>query len=506
MSFPVRPGRKPRLIKQIPKPTRKIISYDEIIAIIDNIFICNYWEKKIGRSRLVGLEQFNKWKGYFDSIQTHNLDIPRLSSDIFPTNGNFVNIGQEKLPYIINELLLIGEGKISLCGGALVSIFQDSYIEDYDIFFHCQSVDEADKILNDCCVYIENNNYRVTYKRSQGVLTVEIANMKIQFIRRVYQGKDQILLGFDMAGCRLGYNPIDGFFATICGALAVCMKSFPLDITQRSMSFKHRLEKYTGKGFSILLPGLPIHLDKDIKTADGRLLYNSKDKSHKFKSKYDDNYNRIHDTEYEDKDEEEFNDSDYEGIWSNWYIISKERFHNVTFESENYDEICNLPDELVKKSINQGTLFRIRASEMTMKAKTVYNFMGDNYNEYNVTRYVKGNKRLADKLWKERCDYYIEKAKDCAKLCIEEPWKYKNPESQSFGKFSPIIENPRKWYGEHYQSVEVGLKMDKFQALMDCRKNIYYINNVPTEIFKIICEYWLKAEVDLARDKLYALI
>jgi hypothetical protein len=47
--------------------------------------------------------------------------------------------------------------------------------------------------------------------------------------------------------------------------------------------------------------------------------------------------------------------------------------------------------------------------------------------------------------------------------------------------------------------------MDKFQALMDCRKNIEYISNLPKEIFGIICEYWLKYEADNARKRLLML-
>lgn len=61
--------------------------------------------------------------------------------------------------------------------------------------------------------------------------------------------------------------------------------------------------------------------------------------------------------------------------------------------------------------------------------------------------------------------------------------------------------DPRTWYGYYYQPMIIGLDNDKFQALMDCRKNIEYINNLPTEIFKHICNYWLQYEVELVRLK-----
>src|ERR1700722_11865780 len=90
----------------------------------------------------------------------------------------------------------------------------------------------------------------ISYERSLGVDTIAFSGTeKIQFIRRVYKSKDQVLLGFDLAGCRYGWNPFDGFFTTICGAIAFALQAFPIDLTQRSFSHSYRLEKY-GKYFN----------------------------------------------------------------------------------------------------------------------------------------------------------------------------------------------------------------------------------------------------------------
>src|SRR5579863_6300484 len=48
--------------------------------------------------------------------------------------------------------------------------------------------------------------------------------------------------------------------------------------------------------------------------------------------------------------------------------------------------------------------------------------------------------------------------------------------------------------------------MDRFQALMDCRKNVECLNTVPSDIFRIICLYWFEAEVKLARMRLFNLV
>jgi len=465
------------------------LTYEQIMYIINDIFLCNFLEKRRGKANLVNLDQIIKWNKYFEHIRTN--DIPNVSAyrsynfEITPNAVQDFLIAKYPLVY---EILLIGNGKLSLCGGSIVDIVRGSYLNDFDFFFHCDSIEEADDILNRCLLLIDEHDTK--YTRSQGVLTVYLTENsdKLQFIRRIYKTKDQILLGFDMAACRIGYNPIDGVFATICGGLAIAMRSFPVDVTQRSLSFIHRLKRYNSKGFDLMLPGIPLNFNKDVMTYDGEFRH---DDDQKYTFSYDIPY---HDSDYEDDG------------YANWYLIAKEKYHNVTFVCDNLNELLNLPDTVIEKSILRGKIAKPPSKIQRQAAITVINFMGDKYFEYITTRYVNNDKIGADKMWKDKFDYYIEKAKECIKLCQENPWKYKDPGSQSFGKFNPIIEDPRKWYGDVYQSVEVGLKMDRFQALMDCRKNIGYINNLPKELFKYICHFWLIAETKDAYDRLFSYV
>ena len=46
--------------------------------------------------------------------------------------------------------------------------------------------------------------------------------------------------------------------------------------------------------------------------------------------------------------------------------------------------------------------------------------------------------------------------------------------------------------------------MERLQAFYDCRKNIEFMA-MPDEIFKMLCEYWFKAEVAAARQRLFSL-
>ena len=117
--------------------------------------------------------------------------------------------------------------------------------------------------------------------------------------------------------------------------------------------------------------------------------------------------------------------------------------------------------------------------------------------------YIDKDLALADTIWEEASRFYINKAKEVVKLIKDNPWKYKDPGSQSFGKFNPIIADPREWYGQkNYKPVVVGLSVERLQAFYDCRKNIDYVNMIPEEIFKIICNWWFVMEALDARDTL----
>src|SRR5205085_9221114 len=191
-----------------------------------------------------------------------------------------------------------------------------------DLFFHCESIGEADDLLDKCMKYIGSLALKkICYKRSQYVQTIKILNtLSIKFIRRVYKTKDQILLGFDLAGSRLGWNPKDGLFATICGALAFAMRGFALDLTRRNISFGHRINKYIHKGFHILLPGVSVL--NNIETPDGILKFH-KDKQFSFCT-------TITEKSSDDNDNDKF---------INWVLICDGRDENVTFLSNKLDDI-----------------------------------------------------------------------------------------------------------------------------------------------------------------------
>ena len=465
---------------------KKTISYKDTMKLIDYIFISNYWDKKRGNATLVDAKQIGKWMKHFKDIK---FGMRSSRSNYFYRRGNLKD-NLDQLPSLINncdivrEILLLGNGKISLCGGSLLELINDDQNgNDWDFFFHCETIEEADDLLSRCLLLLENNRlnglqFPVDHSRNQQVHTVEYGMLTLQFIKRVYKTKDQVLLGFDLAPARIGYNPVDGLFATICGGLSIAMKCFPLDTTQRSMSFGYRLEKYMGKGFKILYPGLSENSNGKIQTPDGKLSYGNNGISFHCKDGFE---------------------SDYEGggNYFNWVYILKEKYHLMTFQG-NLDDILELNEDMVRKSIESHVLFEINQENIkTINVKSYKFFLNDKYKDFIDAFVINEDEERACQIWKDRCEWYVEKGLEIAKSCKENRWKSENPGSQSFGKFNPILEHPKMWYGDNYQSVEVGIKTPQFQELVKILRD-----KVPEDVINLICDYWLKAEVDLARDYL----
>lgn len=474
------------------------LSIDDMQKIINDVFLSNYLDKKIGNAYLVGLNELNVWMKYFSTFNLWNFPKIKSFPAVFPEEIDAVSVNNLMLTTygVINNILLIGDGKLSLCGGALINIltFAQRQVnpDDFDIFFHCASIEEADVILYKCMGFLKKFPH-IHYVRNQYVQTVGFTYnhkyMKIQFIRRIYKSKDQILLGFDLAPSRFGYNPRDGFFSTICGAISFAMRAFPVDLTQRSLSHGRRLNKYMNKGFNVLLPGIRnINIDYNINTPDGTIKY-IKPLEYGFRCKY------------ANSDYESVNDGE-DSTYMNWYYLLTEKYHNIGFASGNMDDIYNLTDNVIESSIKSGPLFDKIERMKQLRFETAHKFLDINYKEFALALYIDRDFEEANRIWVQRWNYYTERAKKAVKLFRDDGWKVENPGSQYFGKFNPVIADPREWYGKDYYPLEVGINMEQFQALMDCIKNIEYMNIIPYDVFKIICEYWVVAEAIDARKRL----
>lgn len=465
--------------------------YTDIYKLINDVFLVNYWDKKRGNAELIGSDKINEWikilRGFDYKHQiAHTQYSKGHDMDPIPSNEELLEIITEKFPLIV-ELLTLAGGKMSLCGGAILALItgHSYFINDFDFFFHTEgSIEEIDNILIQCREILipHTKNFR----RSLGVETFISDRMKIQFIKRIYKSRDQVLLGFDLAGCRFGWNPFDGFFSTYCGGIAYALQAFPVDLTQRSFSHGHRLEKYSFK-FNILLPGFP-KKQEYLTTPDGEFIihnrYHCKCKS---SLHFDFRANYTNDC------------SDYDpSCNNNFYALVSDKLHNITFESENFEDINNLTDECVRQSFEKSWFLRHKKENFKINhgdLPLVKEFMGSLWREFSLAYYTESDYKGASKIWKQAIDNGVETCKRVATSTKEYPWKYKNPGSQSFGKHNPIIADPREWYGPDYRPIIVGISNERYHSLLDSI-------DVPHEIIRIICNYWLWAEANDARTRL----
>jgi hypothetical protein len=346
------------------------------------------------------------------------------------TNFDVEQVLQTKYP-IVYDLLKIS-ADISLCGGSIDSILTGQRVKDFDIFFHCNTEENADKILVECMEYLKP--FAKKFRTTQAVETVWLKDLEIQFIRRVYQTKEQVLIGFDLAPSRLGFNIKDKFFATSCGLIAVKNRWFPVDTNQRSLSFDHRLNKYLNKGYSLLLPGLDPNDSKyntDVwKYRKTGLCFNGK-----FHIKVD--YDSSYTSDYA---------QDIRGYVLPRFVL-KERFECfVLNEGINWIPIKELDD------------IEIDMSNYHYKYDPTVNFIKlffkDQADKFLLAK-VRDDDYTCRKMWSEKYDYYDNLANNFMDIIKENSWKTENPGDQNFGKLHPINAEPEDWYGANYKAFPV---------------------------------------------------
>ena len=250
--------------------------------IIQDTLLCNLYDKRRGNAFLIKNTKFHELSNSYDSFDFSRLNVAIVDGKKRGVlkqafDLNIKNCLEACSPMVL-EILYEAEGKISLCGGSIVDLVDGHRVNDYDLFFHCSTVKEADELLTKLLKIIDLQDKGIPCSRSQGAISVEdIDGNKIQFIMRNYESKDQILLGFDLPPCKAGWNPKNGFFMTLDCAISWLTGGFPFDGTQRSLSHSYRLHKYVhDKGFNLFLPGLDFQKNhKDnmyFDTPDGRFV------------------------------------------------------------------------------------------------------------------------------------------------------------------------------------------------------------------------------------------
>jgi len=138
--------------------------------------------------------------------------------------------------------------------------FHDEFLPGSDIDLFLYGIDEtqAEKKLMDIYEAVQAAcPYTVRAFRSAYAITLvsQYPFRHVQIVLRLYNSPSEVLMGFDVDSCAVGY---DGEKVLVCPrtAMAIVTQSNVVDMSRRSPSYEMRLSKYATRGFEVVVPSL----------------------------------------------------------------------------------------------------------------------------------------------------------------------------------------------------------------------------------------------------------
>ena len=105
----------------------------------------------------------------------------------------------------------------------------------------------------------EGDDDDVNIVRTAHAITIigQFPHRHIQLVLRMYRSPAEVLLGFDVDACSVGF---DGFrpWCTLRARRALCKRINLFDLSRRSLTYEKRLHKYSRRGFAVLVPDLDL--------------------------------------------------------------------------------------------------------------------------------------------------------------------------------------------------------------------------------------------------------
>lgn len=109
--------------------------------------------------------------------------------------------------------------------------------------------------------------------------------------------------------------------------------------------------------------------------------------------------------------------------------------------------------------------------------------MGDDFPNYLMILITDQDK--SNRIWDDKLNHYLKQAK-----VLIETIKKNQHQTKHYSLTT------REWYGSSYKTFEIGLQQDRFVEFYKC------YDNLPPDIFKLLCQYWFEAEVLDAKQRL----
>jgi len=225
------------------------------------------------------IDVFNKRESFYYQQETKDeLALPKLFNKIrTPSSEDYAIVTKDEFKKNFKELCNgvfkgLDWSNTFVAGGAVLgsvmsvtdrSGFKDS---DIDLFLYGLTEEEANEKLKHIYFVVQSNTKATSEViRTKNAVTIlgQYPHRHIQIVLRLYKSPAEILMGFDIDACTVGFDG-DRVWALPRAQRALTKRYNLVDMSRRSLTYEARLYKYAKRGFAVAVPGL----DKQLVRAD----------------------------------------------------------------------------------------------------------------------------------------------------------------------------------------------------------------------------------------------
>lgn len=195
---------------------------EDITEIITDIYLLDFYERKYGAivgssfSELIIFRELFPGEINEENDYIYNLDI-------------FEERLKTNLP-IIHEILVIGNGKISLVNLSVLDIMfvTDENYFDFDLRIHSCTLEEAKILIERCLQLPDISVYYYKDHTKLIFMTQDDGEYTIKIFLTIFEDKVSLLKSLPIVG-RHCYDPVSKYYSTLSTALTLAIKSYPID-------------------------------------------------------------------------------------------------------------------------------------------------------------------------------------------------------------------------------------------------------------------------------------
>lgn len=237
---------------------------------------------------LISCIKYGKEK-YYSALgeRNHNLELKIIDSDVAYQNNHekyhsikFKNINlTDKNPFakyskfknVTNNLKELMPkdfdfSNVLIAGGSVLNMIMgnNTKVNDIDLFVYGLNEEDANKKIEN--ILFSFHSCHLTCIRSINSITIDTFPCKYQIILRLYKNISEILMGFDIDSCCVGFNGKDIFMTPRAHYSFIHMIN-TVNLKRASPTYNFRLAKYMQRGFAVFVPDLETHnIDDSYKT------------------------------------------------------------------------------------------------------------------------------------------------------------------------------------------------------------------------------------------------